>query len=155
MALLKANRSRMISRPCALCSAVWGRDLEGKDHWRYLSRCFNKRELKQRRRRRNENGKKTKGLNWQNNNFARASRLFCTFLCRRCTTITWKCLISRFVQDGNTKQPCSFRFPKLWYNPLTSKKHANLWQIKRVGKFEAAQIYFLSDVFVAVAVIVA
>ena len=33
----------------------------------------------------NENGKKAIGLDWQNNNFARASRLF---LCRCCTTTT-------------------------------------------------------------------
>ena len=39
------------------------------------------------------------------------------------------------------------------------KKFANIWRIKLDGisaiKFEAAQIYFLSDVFVAVAVVVA
>ena len=38
------------------------------------------------------------------------------------------------------------------------KKTANHWRIKRDGisaiKFEAAQIHFLSDVFVAVAVVV-
>ena len=33
----------------------------------------------------NENGKKAIGLDWQNNRFARASRLF---LCRRCTATT-------------------------------------------------------------------
>ena len=42
---------------------------------------------------------------------------------------------------------------------LQKKKNANLWQIKGDGisaiKFEAAQIHFLSDVFVAVAVFVA
>ena len=41
----------------------------------------------------------------------------------------------------------------------TPKKIVNTWQIKRDGisaiKFEAAQIHFLSDVFVAVAVFVA
>ena len=36
----------------------------------------------------NENGKKEIGLDKQNDNFARASRFFCTFLCRRCTTTT-------------------------------------------------------------------
>ena len=39
------------------------------------------------------------------------------------------------------------------------KKFANIWRIKRDGisaiKFEAAQIHFLSDVFVAVAVVFA
>ena len=43
-----------------------------------------------------------------------------------------------------------------WFN---SKKIANIWRIKRHGistiEFEAAQIHFLSDVFVAVAVVVA
>ena len=68
----------------------------------------------------NENGKKKKaiGLDWQNNGFARASRFFCTFLSRRCTTTTWKCLISRFVEDGNIRQRVSFSFPELWYSLL-------------------------------------
>ena len=35
-----------------------------------------------------ENSKKAIGSDWQNNNFARASHLFFTFLCRRCTTTT-------------------------------------------------------------------
>ena len=30
--------------------------------------------------------------------------LFCTFVCRYCTTTTWKCLISRFVGNVNTRQ---------------------------------------------------
>ena len=34
----------------------------------------------------NENVKKALSLDWQNNNFARASRFFCTFLCRHCMT---------------------------------------------------------------------
>ena len=58
----------------------------------------------------NENVKKAIGLDWQNNNFARASRFFCTFLCRRCPTTTWKCLNSRFFEDGNTWQQLSFLF---------------------------------------------
>ena len=36
----------------------------------------------------NENGKKAIDLDWQNNNFAGASRLFYTFLYNRCTTAT-------------------------------------------------------------------
>ena len=86
--------------------------------------------------------------------------LFCTFLSRRCTTTTWKCLISRFVKDGNTGQQLSFSFLELWHSPseLNSQKIANMWQIKRDGisaiKFEAARIHFLSDVFVAFSVVV-
>ena len=50
--------------------------------------------------------------------------LFCTFLSRRCTTTTQKCLISCFVEDGNTRPKLSFSFPELWYSPLefNSKK---------------------------------
>ena len=33
----------------------------------------------------NENGVKSIGLDWQNNNFAGASCIFGTFLCRQCT----------------------------------------------------------------------
>ena len=86
--------------------------------------------------------------------------LFCTFLSSRCTTTTWKCLISRFVEDGNTGQQLSFSFLELWHSPSepNSQKIANIWRIKRDGisaiKFEAAWIHFLSDVFVAFSVVV-
>ena len=36
----------------------------------------------------NENSNKPIGLDWQNNNFARVSRFFCTLLSRRCKTAT-------------------------------------------------------------------
>ena len=39
--------------------------------------------------------------------------LFCTFLCRHCTTTTWKCLISPFVEDVNTRQRLSSSFSEL------------------------------------------
>ena len=61
--------------------------------------------------------KKARDLDLQNNNFARASPFFCTFLCRRCTTTTWKCLISRFVEDVNSRR-LFFCFPELWYSLL-------------------------------------
>ena len=44
--------------------------------------------------------------------------LFCTWLCRHCTTTTWKCPISRIVEDVNTKQRLCFSFPELRY-PLS------------------------------------
>ena len=44
--------------------------------------------------------------------------LFCTFFCCRCTTTTWKCLISRFVVDVNTRQQLSFSFLELWNSLL-------------------------------------
>ena len=46
----------------------------------------------------NENGKKAK------QQLCTCITLFCTFLCRQCTITTWKCLISRFVENVNTRQ---------------------------------------------------
>ena len=61
----------------------------------------------------NDNGKKAIGLDWQNNNSCTCITLFCTYFSRRCTTTVGKCLISRFVEDGNTRQQLSFSFPEL------------------------------------------
>ena len=74
--------------------------------------------------------------------------LFCTFLSRRYTTTTWKCLTSRFVDDENTGQQLSFSFPELWssFQHSAPKKFANIWPFGRVGiramKFEAARHHF-------------
>ena len=60
-----------------------------------------------------------------------------------------------------TRQQLSFSFPELWYSPVefNSKKFANIWRTERdelsATKFQAAQLHFLSDVLVAVAVVVA
>ena len=51
--------------------------------------------------------------------------LFCTFLCRHCTTTTWKCLISRSVEDVNTTERLSFSFPKLRYSLLEFSSRNN------------------------------
>ena len=67
----------------------------------------------------NENGKKKS--NWfrlTKQRLCTCITLFCTFLSRRCTTTTWKCLISRFVEGGNTRKRVSFSFPELWYSLL-------------------------------------
>ena len=78
--------------------------------------CWGNGEFKMPRWRRQRELQKTNTFNKQNNNFARTSRFFCTFLSRRYTTTTWKCLISRFVEDGNTKQHLivSFAFLEIW-----------------------------------------
>ena len=75
--------------------------------------------------------------------------LFCTFLSRRCTTTTWKCLISRFVEDGNTRQRVSFSFPELWYSLLefSSRKscqHLRNWTrwTKRETVWSRATVLF-------------
>ena len=53
------------------------------------------------RRRRQRERQTNNGLNKQNKNSARASRFFCTFLCRHGTTTTGKCLIS-VLRSSNT-----------------------------------------------------
>ena len=78
----------------------------------------NIRELKQRRRQRQQGRQKSNRFKLTKQQLCTCSTLFSTFLCRRYTTTTWKCLISRFVEDGNTKQQFYFSFPNLWYNPL-------------------------------------
>ena len=78
-------------------------------------------EFKQRRRRRQRERQKKKS-NWfrlTKQRLCTCITLFCTSLSRRSMTTTWKCLISRFVEDGgNTKQRVSFSFPELWYSLL-------------------------------------
>ena len=65
---------------------------------------------------------------------------FCTFLCRHCTTTTWKC---PFVEGKNTIRPLSFSFFELRYSLRRTE-----------GEEIIANTLFLSDVFVAVTVIV-
>ena len=48
------------------------------------------------------------------NNFVKWITLFCAFLCRRCTTTTRNCLISRCKEDVTTRQRPTFSFPELW-----------------------------------------
>ena len=67
---------------------------------------------------------------------------FCTFLCRHCTTTTWKCLISRLVVDKNSRQRLSLSFPELRYSLLecqyqyltnwtTWNKRDKVWSLRR------------------------
>ena len=99
------------------------------------------------RRRRQREWQKSNRLRQAKQQLCTCITLFCTFLCRRCTTTTWNCLISRFVEDGNKRQQLSFSFPELWCSPLefNSKKIANNWRIKRDGisaiKFGANSLF--------------
>ena len=52
----------------------------------------------------NENGKKAKGFRLAKQHLCTCITLFCTFVCRHRTTTTWKYLISRFVENVNTRQ---------------------------------------------------
>ena len=75
-------------------------------------------ELKQRPRRRQRERQKSSRFRQAKQQLCTCITLFDTFLCRRCTTTTWKWLNSRFVEDGNTRQRHSSSFPELRYSPL-------------------------------------
>ena len=122
------------------------------------------RGLKQRRRRSQQERYKSNRFRLAKQQLGTCITLFCTFLCRHCTTTTWKCLISRFVEDVNTRQRLSLSSSFSWtsiqsFRIQLQKKIANIWQIEwdRISaiKFEAARLHCLGDVFVAVAVDVA
>ena len=85
-------------------------------------------ELKQRRRWRQRVRQKSKRFGLAKQQLGTCITLFCTFLSSRCTTTTWKCLISRFVEDGNTGQQLSFSFLELWHSPseLNCQKIADI-----------------------------
>ena len=83
--------------------------------------------------------------------------LFCPFLCRRCTTTKWKCLISCFVEGVNEDNDFpAFSFREEGIQSFC--QFANIWRFERVGistiKFEVARIHFLSAIFVDVAFVV-
>ena len=119
------------------------------------------RKLKQRQRRQQRERQKRNKFRSPKQQLCTCTTFFCTFLCRRWTATTWNCLISRFVDDVNTRQRPFFSFFELWCSPLefNSRKFLNIWRIERHGiraiKFEAARTRFLTDVFVTVAVDVA
>ena len=88
--------------------------------------------LKQRRRRRQRERRKSNRFRLAKKQLCTCITLLCTFLCRHCTTTTWKCLISRFVENANTRQQLYFSFAKLWYslsefNSRKNCKHLTNW----------------------------
>ena len=95
-------------------------------------------------------------FNLQNDNFERASR-FLYISCRFCTTTTWKCLISRFMENVNKQRRNFISLSELVYGPLkfNFRRVAYILQSKWVGiiaiKTERTQILLLSDILVAVA----
>ena len=71
------------------------------------------RKLKQRRGRRQGERQKSNWFRFAKQQLCTCITLFCTFLCRHCTTTTWKCLISRFVELTGTQDN---NFPFLFLN---------------------------------------
>ena len=103
-----------------------------RDRWSVAQQCWirlhcssNVRELTQRLRRRQREQQKSNRFRQAKQQLCTCITLFCTFLCRRCTTATWNGLISRFVEDGNKRQQFSFSFPELWCSPLEFNYNKN------------------------------
>ena len=91
----------------------------------------------------NKNVKKAIGLLRKTTNL-HCITLFCTFLCRHCTTTTWKCLTARFMEDVNKRRRIFLCLSKPEHGPQETnpEKSIYIW-------------HFKSDVSAAVAVVVA
>ena len=90
------------------------------------------RKLKQRRRRRQREWHKSNRFRLAKQQLCTCITLFCTFLCRHCTTMTWNCLFSRFSEDVNLRQRLSISFPELWcglleFNSRKNCQHLTKW----------------------------
>ena len=92
----------------------------------------------------NENGKKAK------QQLCTCIMLFCTFLCRHCSTTTWRCLIARFMESANKRRRIFPSLSKLECGPALRKElwgnsptfhifselvHLNTRQSLKKGKF--------------------
>ena len=76
----------------------------------------NNRELKQRRWWWQQERQKSNRLRLAKQQLCTCIMLFVYFFAVR--TTTWKCLISLFVEDVNTREQLSFSFPELQYSLL-------------------------------------
>ena len=72
--------------------------------------------------------------------------VFCTFLSRRCLTTTWKCLISHFVEDGNTGDGISmikFEAAEFIFKWCFRSCCRCCWSTKHIGHFaQRSQLLF-------------
>ena len=74
----------------------------------------------QRLRRRQRERQKSNRFRQTKQQLCTCITVFCTLICRRCTSTTLNCLISRFFEDGTKRKQLSFSFPGLWCSPLES-----------------------------------
>ena len=65
----------------------------------------------------NENVKKVIGLHSKQKTTLHVHHSFCTFLCRHCTTTTWKCVIFRFMEVVNKRRWIFLSLSKLECGP--------------------------------------
>ena len=110
----------------------------------------------------NENGKKAKGLDWQNNNFARASRFFVHFFAVTARLRHEDVYFTRFVEDVNARPRLSFSYLELSIQFFGIQLQKRLPIFGELNEMEARLrlkerdfTSVKSDVFVAVAFTVA
>ena len=65
----------------------------------------------------NENVKKVIGLHSKQKTTLHVHHSFCAFLCRHCTTTTWKCVIFRFMEVVNKRRRIFLSLSKLECGP--------------------------------------
>ena len=82
---------------------------------------------KQRRRRRQQERKKSNRFRLAKQQLCTCITLFWTFLCRRCTTTTWKCLISRCVEDFLFLWDSELQYSLLEFNYRKICQHLTNW----------------------------
>ena len=84
-----------------------------------VTSCFpgRNRDFKIQRRGRRRKRHKNDRFYDQNNNFVRVSRWFVHFFNRFCTTTTWKCFISRFMEYVNKQRRNAISLSELGYGP--------------------------------------
>ena len=104
----------------------------------------------------NENGKKAKGLDWQNNSSARASRFFVHFSAVTARLRRENAYFHVLWKDVNTRQRLSFSFPEHRYSLLEFNSREN-WQHlinwtrwNKCNKFETARLHFLSPLLLSI-----
>ena len=105
--------SSFISALAKIINKLLWLELPGKIYFISSKLYRNVRELKQRRPRRQRGRQKSNGVRLAKEKLCTCITLFYTFLCCRCMTTMWNCLIWRFVEDVNTRQWPSFSFSEL------------------------------------------
>ena len=93
----------------------WGYAAWFPKFWPYFRP--NTRDFKIQRRGRPRDRQKTIGL-ISKKQLCTCITLFCTFLSRFCATTTWKCLISRFMEDVNKQRRNFISLSELEYGSL-------------------------------------
>ena len=88
-------------------------------NWRTPSHGIRELIQRRRRRRRQRARQKTNRFRLEKQQLCTCIKLFCAFLCRRCTTTAWKRPDFTFCRGrGNTRQQLWFSFPEPQYNRL-------------------------------------